>query len=183
MTSIGWKPASVTRFAEVAPAVGRHSFRDERGRFRKATAAEGYAQDIGEAQSLTASRGERFGVFRGRLSDRAFAIREGAAVPLDSERIRAVVNATAEGAVQILFDRLIVTSPVATGLLRSQWRATPLGVTNNTPYVGQTEYVNRSSRGYIRRAVSYTLHRVNIPREARTGGVITPGQRTNIIRL
>ena len=173
-SKVGWRPSRHAVFAEVAPALGRHSYRDTRGRFRRATPTEAGRQDIAEARALTSARGAQFGVFRGRLSDRAFAIRRGREVPLDRAMIEAVLNSASRRGIQLLYNRLVATSPVDTGLLRSQWRTSRRGVTNSVPYVQQTEFVNRSSRGYIRRAIRWTLAHQRV--RSRQGMLVMNGQ-------
>ena len=162
---VGWVPSRHARFARVAPAMGRHDYRDARGRFRRATATEALLSDIREARAATGK--QQFDVFRGRLTDRHFAIRRRQFTPLDREEVQAIVGRVQRRVRQALYNRLIQTSPVDTGLLRSQWRLTPTGVSNRVPYVRQTEYVNRSSRGYIRRAVRYAVIMANKTRPKR----------------
>lgn len=174
------------RFAGVAPA-GRHTIRDARGRFARGTEAQRLGQDVAEAQREFGMRqrggGPQFGVFAGRLTGRQFAIRRGEMIGLYEQQIRATVNASKDFAIQLLYDRLVATSPVDTGLLRSQWRADRLGVSNAVPYVRQTEFVNRRSRGYIRRAVSWTLRHAQVKTATRAGAVIQPGKKTQTVRL
>ena len=77
---------------------------------------------------------------------------------------RQVERLSGEGTL-FLWRELKSTSPVDTGLLVSNWRigGTVGGVRhqdrvwNPVPYVFDTEYRNRSSRGYIKRAVQKTM--------------------------
>lgn len=187
-TKIGWRPGP-RHTPEVAPhptaafptrtrRIGRaHPIRDVRGRFAYGTAQQRYAADIGEARAgyrqQAISGGPRFGVFAGRLTGREFAVRKGAAVPLDAIETQAVIQGLSDSARRLLYRRLIATSPVDTGLLRSQWRLVGEGVANRVPYVWQTEYRNPSSRGYIRRAIRLTLRLTRNARIGRADGVVT----------
>ena len=179
LSSVGWRPSKHAVFAEVAPPLGRHAFRGPSGRFRRATPQEARAQDIREAIALTASRGDQFGVFAGRLTDRRFAVRRGITLELNQEQVRAVINSTAARSLQMLYNRLVQTSPVDTGLLRSQWRATDAGISNSVPYWYDTEYVNRSSRGYTRRAVAWTMSRIRVQHPR--GGLVRGGMRQEVV--
>ena len=185
---VGWRP-SARHTPEVAPhptaafptrtqRIGRaHPIRDVLGRFAYGTQRQRYAADIGEARAgyhrQAISGGQQFGVFEGRLTGREVAIRKGAAVALDEREVRAVIQGMSESARRLLYRRLIATSPVDTGLLRSQWRLTEGGVANRVPYVWQTEVRNRSSRGYIRRAIRLTLRLTRNARIGRADGVVS----------
>ena len=155
-------------------------FRDPRGRFRAGTPAELFALDTLDAQAeYYARRAEgsarEYSVWRGARTGREFAVRRGAIVPLDGPTMQAQVQTLAGLASVYLLGQLRLTSPVDTGLLRSQWRIAGNAVENPTPYTAQTEYVNRSSRGYVRRAVAKTMRQM-----ARQG---VPGVRSRTVTV
>ena len=180
-TSVGWTPSRHAVFPTRTAPLGRaHPIRDPRGRFALGTPVQRLESDIAEAQrqfqAQAQARGPEFGVFQGRLSRRPFAIRRGVPLPLDAQQVRATIQGMSRSAARIMYQRVVATSPVDTGLLRSQWRLEPNAVTNNVPYVPQTEFVNRSSRGYIRRALQYTLRQ--IARRSRRRGRRQPSIRT-----
>ena len=131
------------------------------GRYRAATAAEKLRQDVLDAKAAYFAQrvktGREYQAFRGARSGAHFAIRRGEFIDLDARLMgRQVEQSTREGT-RYLIKQLRVTSPVDTGLLRSRWQIRQNAVVNDVPYVFQTEYVNRSSKGYVRRAVNRTL--------------------------
>ena len=156
----------VTR-APLSPAVRapivrpQFRYRDERGRFRAATPEERFTLDVLDAQAQYYAQrlagGHEYGVFAGARTGRRFAIRRGAVVGLENRMMIRQVERIADLGSLYLLKELRRTSPVDTGLLRSRWQIVPDAVVNDVPYVFQTEYVNRSSRGYVRRAVRRTL--------------------------
>ena len=120
----------------------REVYRDDRGRFRKATEEERFASDVRAGTAAyfagrAAGQRQQFSVFEGRLSGRQFAIRRGRAVPLDAYRLAFVIDSIAGAAAQFFHREVVITSPVDTGLLRSRWRLAGDEVDNDTPYLPQ----------------------------------------------
>ena len=140
----------------------RHRFRDERGRFRAGTAAERYQQDVLDATAAyfgarLAGQKREYSVYEGARTRREFAIRRGRLVPLDREVIRKTLKEYEGVGILLLLWELRRTSPVDTGLLRSQWRSEPGYIINPVPYTHATNYINESSRGYVDRAIAKTM--------------------------
>ena len=132
------------------------------GRFRAATLAEKFELDVMDARALYFNQrlktGQEYQVFRGQRTRAHFAIRRGKFIDLDSDIIGRQVEKSVKQGTRYLIKELRLTSPVDTGLLRSRWQIRSNAVVNDVPYVYQTEYINRSSKGYIRRAVNRTLN-------------------------
>lgn len=154
-------------------------YRDARGRFRAFTPEERFQLDTMDARAeyharRVAGQTREYDVFRGARSGVEFGIRRGAIVPLNERTLERQVESLADKGSTYLLRELRVVSPIDTGLLRSRWQLGRNQVSNDVPYVPQTEYINRSSRGYIRRAVAKTMRYM-----ARNG---LPGLKTEIER-
>ena len=94
--------------------------------------------------------------------------------------VSAILDTQAAYAIQYCYQRLVETSPVDTGLLQSQWRADRYGIRNRVPYIWATEDRNRSSRGYVLRAIHWSLQRAALPSPLVEVG---RGQSAQIIRI